>query len=50
MLVPLIGALDLTAQPAPRKTTVTIAGDAFHINGKPTYPGRSWQGHKIEGL
>jgi hypothetical protein len=50
MLVPLVGALDLTTQPAPRKTTVTIAGDAFHINGKPTYPGRSWQGHKIEGL
>jgi hypothetical protein len=34
----------------PRKTEVSIVGDAFHINGKPTYPGRTWQGHKIEGL
>jgi hypothetical protein len=37
------------AQP-PRQTEVSIVGDAFHINGKPTYPGRMWQGHKIEGL
>jgi hypothetical protein len=29
---------------------VTIVGDAFHINGKPTYEGRTWRGHKIEGL
>src|SRR5687767_13972497 len=34
----------------PRKTTVTIVGDAFHINGKPTYEGRTWKGKKIEGL
>jgi hypothetical protein len=34
----------------PRKTTVTIARDAFHINGKPTYEGRTWKGKKIEGL
>jgi hypothetical protein len=32
------------------KTTISIEGDAFHINGQPTYPGRSYQGHKIEGL
>lgn len=25
-------------------------GDAFHINGKPTYAGRTWNGKKIEGL
>jgi hypothetical protein len=42
--------LTATAQTSPRKTEVSIAGDAFHINGKPTYAGRSWQGHKIEGL
>jgi hypothetical protein len=29
---------------------VSIAKDEFRINGKPTYPGRSWQGHRIEGL
>ena len=33
-----------------RRTTVTIVGDAFHINGRPTYEGRTWRGHKIEGL
>ncbi len=32
------------------KTTVALVGDAFHINGKPTYAGRTWQGKKIEGL
>jgi hypothetical protein len=38
-------------QTAPgRHTEVTIRGDAFHINGKPTYAGRSWTGKKIEGL
>ncbi len=33
-----------------RKTVVSIEGRAFHINGKPTYEGRNWRGHKIEGL
>jgi len=33
-----------------RKTAVAIVGDAFHINGQPTYAGRVWQGHKIQGL
>lgn len=33
-----------------RKTEVAIRGDAFLINGRPTYGGRVWQGHKIEGL
>jgi hypothetical protein len=37
-------------EPPVRKTAVTIVGDAFHINGQPTYPGRTWRGHKIEGL
>ena len=32
------------------KTTVSIHGAAFHINGRPTYEGRWWNGHKIEGL
>lgn len=33
-----------------RQTEVSIRDDAFLINGKPTYAGRLWQGHKIEGL
>ena len=34
----------------PRHTEVSIRGDAFLINGKPTYAGRTWEGLKIEGL
>ncbi|MBI1788359.1 MAG: hypothetical protein HYR60_12530 [Acidobacteria bacterium] len=34
----------------PRRTTVSIRGDQFLLNGRPTYPGRSYQGMKIEGL
>ena len=33
-----------------RRTDVTIRGDAFHINGKPTYAGRTFNGKRIEGL
>ena len=42
------------AQPATTrsipKTTVTIEGDKFLLNGRPTYEGRTWKGKKIEGL
>ncbi len=31
-------------------TTVSIEGDSFYINGQPTYAGRTWQGHDIQGL
>jgi len=31
-------------------TTVTIVGEDFYINGTPTYAGRVWRGHRIEGL
>jgi len=37
-------------KPVQRKTEVEIRGDAFLINGQPTYAGRTWQGKKIEGL
>ncbi len=33
-----------------QQTEVSIVGDDFYINGKPTYQGRVWQGHRIEGL
>jgi hypothetical protein len=33
-----------------QRTTVEIRGDRFLINGQPTYAGRSWNGHSIEGL
>jgi hypothetical protein len=32
------------------KTSVSIEGDRFFINGRPTYEGRTHQGMKIEGL
>ena len=31
-------------------TNVSIVKDQFYINGKLTYQGRFWKGHKIEGL
>ncbi len=38
------------AEAPQRKTEVSIHGAQFHINGRPTYAGRTWKGHKIEGL
>lgn len=32
------------------QTTVSIMGEDFHLNGQPTYAGRMWQGHRVEGL
>lgn len=39
-----------TASLAASRTVVSIRGDQFLLNGTPTYPGRTWQGHRIEGL
>jgi len=36
--------------PPHRKTSVSILGDEICINGVPTYAGRIWCGHKIQGL
>lgn len=33
-----------------RKTTVSIDGDRWLVNGEPTHPGRTYCGWKIEGL
>jgi hypothetical protein len=33
-----------------RRTTVAIEGEKFLVDGRPTYEGRSWNGHRIEGL
>ncbi len=41
----------LTAQAKKNKeTVVSIEGEKFFINGKPTYEGREWEGNSIEGL
>jgi len=50
MMFALLVVLGLPAFCADRKTEVSIQGDAFLINGKPTYEGRTWNGKKIEGL
>ncbi len=40
-----------SAQPqGNRHTQVSIHGEDFYINGQPTYAGRTWNGHRIEGL
>ena len=31
-------------------TIIGIAGDGFTINGQPTYAGKRWRAHKLEGL
>lgn len=36
--------------PAQPNTQVSINGDQFFIDGRPTYEGRVWNGHRIEGL
>jgi hypothetical protein len=48
-LVSLLGGATAIAEGV-RRTEVTIAGDAFQINGVPTFKGRTWRGHTIEGL
>jgi len=40
-----------SAQTQPnRHTQVSIHGENFYINGQLTYAGRTWNGHRIEGL
>ncbi len=46
--IALLAALPLTA--AARHTVVSISGDSFLINGRPTYAGRFWHGQPIAGL
>lgn len=51
LLTTLLSALTLSASlMAAPKTAVTIEGDKFFINGKPTYEGRTWRNHSVEGL
>jgi len=47
----LAGAVPVTAGAAPDAgTEVSIRGEQFLIDGKPTYAGRSYRGMKVEGL
>lgn len=39
-----------TVEAQKRSTRIAIKGNQFYINKRITYPGRYWNGHKIEGL
>ncbi len=41
---------DRARTPIPGQTTVSIRGEQFFINERPTYEGRKWRGFQIEGL
>jgi len=49
LLLACMGARAASAAAAGRATSVSIEGNAFYINGKPSYPGRSYKGSKVEG-
>ncbi|MFO0916912.1 MAG: hypothetical protein U0872_01175 [Planctomycetaceae bacterium] len=46
----LVFSLPLIAAEPERQTSVSIQGEQFQINGRPTYAGRRWNEKKIEGL
>lgn len=46
----LVSILCLLSGVVTGQTIVSIVGEDFHINGKPTYQGRVWKDHRIEGL
>jgi hypothetical protein len=46
----LLGTPGVSRSDTPARTQVSIWDERFHINGRPTYEGRSWRGHRIEGL
>lgn len=54
LLIVLSSSVSFATEPLPNKktgkTVITIEKDKFYINGEPTYKGRTWQGHSIEGL
>jgi len=45
-----LGAEPQGGSSVPRHTEVSIQGDAFHLNGRPTYQARVWNGYRVEGL
>ena len=42
--------LSLAASAPRHATTVAIAGEDFYVDGEPTLKGRTWRGHRVEGL
>jgi hypothetical protein len=50
ILLVLLATVAPAADVPKRHTAVGIDGRGFHINGKPTYAGRTFKGMKVEGL
>jgi polygalacturonase len=51
LLTLLVATSAAFAAPIPRvRTTVSIVGEDFHINGAITLKGRTWRGMRVEGL
>jgi hypothetical protein len=48
--LPVVADAGNAAEIPARQTSVSIQGNAIHINGRPTYEDRTWHNHKIEGL
>jgi hypothetical protein len=49
-LLLLVASLFAAGAEAGPRTRVSIEGEQFFVNGRLTYEGRTWQGHRIEGL
>jgi hypothetical protein len=50
VLLGLFAGRSHAAEPSGRRTRISIDGQEFLINGKPTYAGRTYKGMKVEGL
>jgi hypothetical protein len=49
-LLPVVLALSCAFASGASRTDVSIRGEQFLLNGRPTYEGRVWSGTRIEGL
>src|ERR1041384_4060624 len=50
-VIVVLGVALVSPQPRPtRQTVVSVQGQEFLVNGRPTYEGRSFEGMKVQGL
>ena len=49
-LLSFVFSASLCSAAPPRHTSVGIVGEDFQVNGQLTYAGRTWRGHRVEGL
>ncbi len=50
LLFLVIGYTPIVIHGQSARTTVTIKGEKWHLNGEPTLKGKSWKGYTVEGL